>query len=261
MPSSSDRAASVPVVFLHSSMSSKSQWTSLIKLLDPRLAPIALDLHGYGTIPMPANGADFSLTHEIDLVLEAIDRQIGSQTPFHLVGHSYGGAVSLRLAHEQPQRVASLALFEPVAFYVLTQEDPGYQEIRQVIQQIDTDLEHDPRQATRVFIDYWSGANAFDSMPAELQATVTQQIFKVRLDFQALMNEPLRLSHVPALPMPVCLIKGRTSPQSSRRVFAQLAHALPHAQCHEVNGGHMAPITHAHAVNAILDDFLRQRLG
>jgi lipase len=36
--------------------------------------------------------------------------------PVHLIGHSFGATVALRLAIEAPERVASLTLIEPVLF-------------------------------------------------------------------------------------------------------------------------------------------------
>src|SRR6266536_1481912 len=41
--------------------------------------------------------------------------------PVHLIGHSYGGGVALRVAVERSNRIASLTLYEPTAF----QGSPG----------------------------------------------------------------------------------------------------------------------------------------
>ncbi len=52
--------------------------------------------------------------------------------PFHLVGHSYGGAVALQFALSHPDRLLSLTLVEPSCFHVLNELDPRYiDEIRQ----------------------------------------------------------------------------------------------------------------------------------
>jgi len=249
------------VVLLHSSMSSKSQWNRLIKQLDPSVKIIALDLYGYGDTPMPVQNAEFSLANEVELVLSTVDQQIGPDVAFHLIGHSYGGATSLRLAFENQHRIKSLALFEPVAFYLLDQDETAYQEVNTIVEKIKREIKQDQRQATRSFIDYWSGAGAFAAMPAETQAALIKQIDKVCLDFQALMNDPLRLHHLHVLQFPVCLIKGKSSPLSSRRVAEKLAQSIQNIQCHEVEGGHMAPITHAAAVNEVLAAFVHHQIG
>lgn len=43
----------------------------------------------------------------------------------HLIGHSYGGAVSLHVALQRPERVRSLALYEPVLFAPLRDDGGG----------------------------------------------------------------------------------------------------------------------------------------
>ena len=60
--------AGTPVVMLHSSLSSKSQWTALAERLAPRYRVIALDLCGYGDNAVPAAGASFTLDEEVRLV-------------------------------------------------------------------------------------------------------------------------------------------------------------------------------------------------
>ena len=39
----------------------------------------------------------------------------------HLVGHSYGGGLALRIARERPEMVRSLTLVEPSCFHLLRQ--------------------------------------------------------------------------------------------------------------------------------------------
>jgi pimeloyl-ACP methyl ester carboxylesterase len=248
-------------VLLHSSMSSKAQWKRLVQALEPARPTLAIDLYGYGEAPMPASTEDFSLGDEVERVRMLIEQRFGHDTPFHLIGHSYGGATALRLACEMPQRIVSLAVYEPVAFYLLDAHDPARQEVEAVVQRIDQAIPHDPNTATRTFIDYWSGTGSFDAMLDNLQILLAGQIGKVRLDFQALMGEPLRLPDLSVLSMPVCLLRGKQSPLSTRRIVELLSEALPQAACRESDGGHMAPITHAEQVNALLLGFLTELDG
>ena len=50
-----------PVVMLHSSLGSKSQWTALAERLASRFRVIALDLCGYGDNALPDSAASFGL--------------------------------------------------------------------------------------------------------------------------------------------------------------------------------------------------------
>src|SRR5262245_51414320 len=57
-----------PVVLLHSSMGSKGQWRPLFERMRRSHRLIAIDLHGYGSTPMPSDDRPFTLQHEVRLV-------------------------------------------------------------------------------------------------------------------------------------------------------------------------------------------------
>jgi len=248
------------VVLLHSSMSSKAQWATLAAQLADRFHCIPLDLQGYGAAPFPAGGADgatsysHTLAHEADAVSHAIDAQLAADQSFHLVGHSFGGAVALHLARRAPQRVLSLTLFEPVAFHLLPVEHAAHTEIVSVVGNINACAAD--RDATRIFIDYWNRAGAFDEAPAPAQEKMIAQIAKVRLDFQALLGEKATLADIATLTIPALVMAGERSPASTRLLVEQLATALPNATHMQTRGGHMGPITHGDAVNPAIIAFL-----
>lgn len=243
------------VVLLHSSMSSKGQWAELMTQHQASYRFLAVDLLGYGKSPFPT-GADthFSLAHEVDAVNAAIAGKLAPGEPFHLIGHSYGGATALRLARQLRARVLSLAVFEPVAFHLLPADDPARIEIDKVIAAIHSAA--GAQDAARTFIDYWNRAGAFDALPEAQQLRFAAQIAKVKLDFQALLSEPATLADMAALDMPALVLSGARSPQSTRRVAEHLAAALPNGSAVQTQGGHMAPITHATAINSLLAAFL-----
>lgn len=242
------------VVLLHSSMSSRSQWAELSATLEARFRCIAVDLQGYGKSPFPDVDGAYTLAHETDAVNAAIASRLEPGEAFHLVGHSYGGATALRMARTMPARVLSLTVFEPVAFHLLPSTDVARREIEAVVAGILAT--RNARDATRVFLDYWNGAGAFDAMPSALQDKFTSQIGKVKLDFQALLGEPATLADLGALDMPALVLSGQHSPLSTRRLAGQLAAALPNASAAQTRGGHMAPITHGAAVNPLIAAFL-----
>ena len=67
------------------------------------------DLRGHGRTDMPATG--YSVDTNVDDLVALLD-QWGIDEPVHLFGNSFGGVVSLALAHRHPERVASLFLIE-----------------------------------------------------------------------------------------------------------------------------------------------------
>ena len=108
------------VVLLHSSGSSGRQWDPLIAGLHDRFRLHAVDLHGHGGTPAWQAGRPMSLEDDAALVEPLLLAPGG----VHLVGHSYGGALALKLAALHPERVNSVAVYEPVLFRLLLDYHP-----------------------------------------------------------------------------------------------------------------------------------------
>jgi pimeloyl-ACP methyl ester carboxylesterase len=253
------------VVLLHSSMSHKGQWDALAEQLSRGHRVIAVDLFGYGDTPFPLLIHDFGLADEARLVEWVLQETLQADEPFHLIGHSYGGAVALHLAHSLPQRVKSLALFEPTAFHLLARKDAtmtdvqALTEVQVMARSVNRGLANgNLLPAAARFIDYWSGSGAFARLSKEKRHALAQQLRKVSLDFLAVCSEPLTLADCRSITIPVCLIAGLLSPLSAQAVTAALAKNLPDNQLHWVNAGHMAPITEADKVNPIFSGFIQQ---
>jgi len=100
------------VIALHCSLGSGRQWTRLTEALGGRYQMIAPDLSGYGR-GAPRPYLPVTLAEEVALLAGQLEAATG---PIHLVGHSYGGAVALKMATIAPwsSRIRSLTLIEPV---------------------------------------------------------------------------------------------------------------------------------------------------
>lgn len=241
-------------VLLHSTLSHKGQWSALAQNLAATHQVIAIDLLGHGDAP-DADAA--SLGDEARRIERILHRAVGRIPPFHLVGHSYGGAVALRLARNLPDRVISLALYEPTAFHVLREDDVARAEIALVAEIMRSALQRGiPAAAAEIFIDYWAGIGAYRAMPPHRQALFTSKVKTALANFEALFNEPATLADYARLTVPVCLIVGDSSPASSRRVAEQFSRTFACCERQRIEAGHMGPITHAEAINPIIERFI-----
>jgi pimeloyl-ACP methyl ester carboxylesterase len=245
-----------PVVLLHSSGSSGAQWRVLATQLSARYRVVAPDLYGYGsTAPWPGNGA-FSLAHEAEPVLALLD-QVGA--PVHLVGHSYGGAVALHIAGAHSDRVRSLALYEPVAFHLLADRSEIAALAQDVAQAVTCG---DYVGGLALFLEYWSGAGSWGAIPAAKQAAMAARLPKIALEFHAALHEPAHLADFETLAVPTMLLQGARSPRPTRRICELLARVMPDAKLITLNdAGHMAPLTHADQVNALIGAHLNSSGG
>lgn len=105
-------AGASPVVLLPGRSSGAPMWRDLLPLLRDGHPVLALDPVGDAglsqqTVPLTGTADQ---TAWLD---EALGR-LAPRTPVHLVGHSFGGATAAHYALAHPERVASLALLEPV---------------------------------------------------------------------------------------------------------------------------------------------------
>src|SRR5262245_20539749 len=155
------------VVCIHASASSSAQWRPLMDRLASRFRTLAVDLYGSGKSSRWPNGRTLSLADEVGF-LDPVLADAGDR--FHLVGHSYGGAVALKAALAHPDRVQSVVVFEPVLFSLLFAEDatqPAAREIAAVRDETVAAVQTGrPDAAGARFVDYWMGADAWAGMPA-----------------------------------------------------------------------------------------------
>lgn len=245
------------VVMLHASLGSKAQWSPLVAAMAPRFRAIALDLRGYGDLPPAGLGMSSGADDDVLALEERLDGLVAPRARFHLVGHSYGGFVALRYARLHPDRVASLALYEPVAFRALPEHDESLAALRRLAGVVTTSVLQGHRHlASQVFVDFWSGDGAFASMPLPSRASIARRIGKVALDFRAALAWPDDPDELRAIDAPAFLIAGRRSPVLAQRIVASLAHRLPNARSAWVDAGHLGPVTDAADVNALVAGFV-----
>jgi pimeloyl-ACP methyl ester carboxylesterase len=157
----------------------------------------------------------------------------------------------------RPNRIASLTLYEPSAFYLLRQLADGaapFAEIKAVADTLAAEIKAgDLRAAAKSFIDYWGGRGSWDAMRPRLQEAVLRWLPKGPLEFAALFNEPASWSDFARCGAPVLVMRGEHAPAPAHVIADTLPSRFPNARQAVVAGaGHMGPVTHAEAVNALI---------
>ena len=252
------RAASDRVVLIHCSASSARQWNPLAAELGGFHA-MALDLYGHGKRPRWHGEGALSLAHEAAAIWNAVP----AGEPFHLVGHSYGGAVALRFALSFPERLHSLTLIEPSCFHLLVDEIETHAqalaEVRSVAGAINCAvLSGDYRGGMETFIDYWGGAGTWKKTPEERKAQFADLAVCVAQHFCSLLGETTPLAACLDIRVPTLVLCGTNSPGPSQLIARLIADTIPHAQRRMIAGvNHMSPITHPDKVNPLILQHVR----
>lgn len=112
-----------PAVFVHGSFGWGAETWQEQRPLADRYRLLLIDRRGFGA--SPANG-------RVDFERDAEDVAELLADGAHLVGHSYGGVVSLLAAARRPEAVRSLTLIEPPAFGIARGEDAVEELIRNI---------------------------------------------------------------------------------------------------------------------------------
>jgi pimeloyl-ACP methyl ester carboxylesterase len=102
-----------PIVLLHGIPLSLLTWRHNTNPLACNFTVVALDLLGFGLSDKPLE-TDYSVPAQARVVREVLDRL--GLIRVHVVGSSYGCAVAITLAHQDPDRVGKLVLINPVCY-------------------------------------------------------------------------------------------------------------------------------------------------
>lgn len=254
-----DVGQGAPVVFLHSGGNTGAQWRAAGKHLESRWRLLAPNFHGMsGTGPW--TGPE-PLTHDDEGVLiAALAAELDE--PINLVGHSYGGAVALRLAVTKGAPIRSLTLVEPMAMPLL--DEAGEHEILAEYNALrDRYLEAAEagraEEAMAPYVDYWNGEGSWRAMPDDVRNRLCGRAAQLCAAFYANSSSLTTLADCRALDRPTLIICGAETRPPARRISEILQREIPGARRTMIAGaGHMSPLTHSADVAAAIANHLER---
>jgi len=230
--------------------------------LSGRYRVIAINLFGYGqTSPWPGDRPQ-SLADQRELVQPFIDQ---AQDGAAVVGHSFGGAVAMRVALDNPRKVTRLVLLEPNPFRLLAQAGRGaaFAEVNQLR---DFVKHHgaagDWEVVAARFSDYWNGEGSWAATAPERRAAFTLAMRPNFHEWDAVLGDDTAVERWAMLTAETMVMSAR----DTKRPIAEIAEVLREAALHwrfeEVaEGGHMFPLTRPDLANPVIMEFLNTRLA
>lgn len=240
-----DMGSGEPVVFVHTGVSSSKQWRKVCHILKDSYRLLAIDLYGRGGTDPWSKKSAMQLDDEAELVMALISACEGA---VHLVGHSYGGAVSIRLALANQKRLQSLILIEPEVYPLLKQigEEELFAEPRRVCDNfVNVASKGSKEEAWIRLIDYYNGQGTWKSLSSSVRKGFIGMTPTIIDGWLALLSNPTTMEDCRKLEIPVTVLCGECTMEVERRLSEIIAKLIPDCRYKIIKGaGHLSPITH-----------------
>lgn len=244
-----------PAVLLHCALAHSGAWTPLAARLSDDLSMIAPD--------MPSHGRSAAWDRRSDLhdQVTAIAREcLGAGG--HVIGHSFGATVALRLAMETPEAVRSLTLIEPVFFAAARESDPDvFQAYHEISRAFGAALvETDWVSAAAAFFTVWGDGRPWNALSEKEQTAFCTKMPFIAETEPCLFEDDKTLLEPGRLERITCqtrLIRGSKTEPVIEAIHRTLERRIPNAVDVIVDGaGHMVPITHPDQVARIISEII-----
>lgn len=208
-----------PVVLVHGANGDRGNWVGCTPHLAARHAVYAIDRRGRGR---SGDGPDYAIEREYEdvaAVLDAVAEYEGE--PVTLVGHSYGGLVSLGAA-SLTSAVGRLVLYEPPVLLA------RFEDFHRTLEQIEDHLRAGRRsEAALAFLGEILSADEVARLrefaPAWRQ--IERDVHTVPRELRVALSWPDR--RYDDLTMPTLLLVGESSPEFLSASVRHLAAVLP----------------------------------
>lgn len=222
------------------------------RVIRTQLLSVELGLRGE---PLPPG---YGLETESEALLRALDELGVAQAD--VVAWSYGGAIALGLALDRPERVRSLTLIEPAAYWVLR----GFGRFGPEAQAVEREMRAlGPGAISEEQLAYFLFVAGIVPEGADPRASPQWPVWLEHRQSLRIGDAPFRhqddVARLKTFDRPVLLFKGEGSPDYVREVVDLLGRALPDARVEELPGAHVLQIVSVEAFLAILSDFLEGR--
>ena len=250
-----DDGAAETVVLLHASATGAAALSGLATQLSPGRRVLVPNLDGYGETKLDCAKCPATFRH-----IQAVERFLAalSVDNFHLVGHSMGGLIALRIARRARFRLKSLALVEPMVFGVLDEERDAAALAfdREMIRDFLAAVEEGALERGLALFTERVGGQKWSELSERAQVELLALIPQIAEEAPLVSCDDLTADDFAAIGVPTLLLKTELGPPPAGPILDRLSAAMPHSRRETLaDTGHMAPVAHPDAVGAAIERF------
>ena len=249
-----------PVILVHGSWGDHNNWAQVVPALSSSLRVVTYDRRGHSASERPPGQA--SIDEDVADLAGLIEHVFGG--PAHVVGNSFGAAISLRLAIQRPDLIRSVMAHEPPLFELLEGQADIAPTLRNVRERIDAVARllraGDMPAGAQLFVETIAfGPGAWAQLPQPVRDTFIYNAPTWLDELQEPQSLNLDLDRLSSFRGPTLLSFGGASPPFFPMVVERVAQALPHAKRHVFpHAGHVPHLSHPQEYVPLVAGFIGQ---
>jgi pimeloyl-ACP methyl ester carboxylesterase len=251
-----------PIVLVGGGLQGRDSWGPVLPRLEtmrrvvrPQNLNVAFGVQGQDLPP------GYSVQMESASLGRALDK-LGLKAPVDVIGWSSGGVIALDFALGNPERIRSLTLIEPAAFWVLTpndRSDPGFARMAELARNLKGEITED-QFAT--FLCGNGSLNCAEANPRTSPLWPRLVRYKQALNgLGAYIDYTDNVHRLRSFRKPVLIITGSQSTGFARKVNQSLARHISSSESAELPGGHASFLTSTNLFLDTLKRFLQRAAG
>jgi pimeloyl-ACP methyl ester carboxylesterase len=245
-----------PVILVHGIAASLYDWEYLIpELVKARYRAYALDLIGHGDSAKPEDHEHYHF-ESLYAHLAAWISNLHLSHPPLLIGHSLGGFLCLKYAHERPEFVQGMVLIDP--FYTPRQLSPMLRALNRRPRLGEKALDMAPLWLIQAVMGW--DTDTTRNLSLQTRQQIAEDYKRASPKITHMISTATDLT--PALSevtSPALVIWGDNDLTLKPRYFPALVEQLPNASAFPISGcGHQPHLGKPDLVNSLVLDFLRE---
>ena len=246
------------LVLVPGSCSTGAAWRPVIAVWGGTFRCITTSLLGYSGTAERRTAQDASIAHEAEAV-EAVIRRAGDRV--HLIGHSFGGLVSLAVAMRGRVHLAGLVIAEAPAVSLLRAvgDHCHYGAFRRMTDGYFAAFRTGDHEAIEAMVDFYGGPGTYASWPQRVRDYAVKTTAVNIMDWASAQGFRLTPQALANISIPTLVMAGTESHSAARRANELLSQYLPRAQMVVLEGAaHFMISSHASDVAHHIADHVQR---